>query len=52
MADDHPEPPDPEDDPFACSICGHYLVTVERVRGDDYCGSCKRQYGAGCYTDF
>lgn len=36
--------PDPEDDPFACSICGCYLSELQRVRGDDHCESCKREH--------
>lgn len=36
---------DPEDDPFACSICGEPLGEVKRVEGDDYCDACQREYG-------
>lgn len=42
MRDDRP---DPEDDPFACSLCGVYLGTVDRIEGHDYCEGCRRQYG-------
>lgn len=37
--------PDPEDDPFACSLCGHYLGESRRVQGEDYCESCEREHG-------
>lgn len=45
------ERPDPEDDPFACSICGGPLGELDRVEGRDYCGSCRREYGAECHTE-
>ncbi|WEL29817.1 hypothetical protein [Haloferax volcanii] len=37
---------DPADDPFACSICGCYLGEFDRVRGEDYCESCRRESAA------
>lgn len=37
---------DPEDDPFACSLCGCYLGELKRVKGDDYCDACARDIGA------
>lgn len=43
--------PDPDDDPFACSLCGHYLSSVERVEGHDYCRSCRREYGPDEYHE-
>ena len=43
--------PDPEDDPFACSICGHPLHETERIEGHDYCRFCRREYGPDCYVD-
>lgn len=36
---------DPEDDPFACSICGEPLGTVKRVEGEDYCDPCLSEMG-------
>lgn len=36
--------PDPEDDPFACSICGQPLATVTRIEGEEYCTACTREY--------
>lgn len=38
--------PTPEDDPFACSLCGCYLGTAKRISGDDYCDACAREIGA------
>lgn len=35
--------PDPEDDPFACDICGHYLSELKRLKGE-LCDSCQREY--------
>ncbi len=32
---------DPENDPFACSLCGCYLGEAARVSGEDYCESCR-----------
>lgn len=49
MTDDPPvervahDRPDPEDDPFACDICGHYLSELKRLRGD-LCYSCQREH--------
>ena len=40
------ERPDPEDDPFACSLCGEYLCSAKRVSGEEYCDSCQRELGA------
>jgi len=37
--------PDPEDDPFACSLCGCYLGEVKRISGEEYCDSCQRDIG-------
>jgi len=37
--------PDPEDDPFARSICGQALTTTERIENDGYCDGCLREYG-------
>lgn len=39
------EQPDPEYDPFRCSICGQPLGTVKRVEGADHCDGCLREYG-------
>jgi hypothetical protein len=47
-ADDRP---DPEDDPFACSLCGTYLPGLDRVRGEDYCGSCRSEFGGERVVD-
>jgi len=33
--------PDPDDDPFACSLCGCYLGELTRVQGNDYCDACQ-----------
>lgn len=35
---------DPTEDPFRCSICGQPLGTVKRIRGEDHCDSCIREY--------
>jgi hypothetical protein len=37
---------DPENDPFACSLCGGYLNESQRVAGHDYCRDCRREGGA------
>lgn len=37
--------PDPEDDPFACSICGAPLGELKRVEGEEHCDGCQREYG-------
>lgn len=37
--------PAPEDDPFACSLCGLYLSELQRVSGHDYCRDCRREGG-------
>jgi hypothetical protein len=38
-------PRDPENDPFACSICGQPLGELKRVEGEEYCDACLREYG-------
>lgn len=43
-ADAPEEARDPENDPFACSLCGEFLGETKRVRGDDYCDACKREH--------
>lgn len=35
----------PEEDPFACSICGHPLHELKRVKGEEHCDACQREYG-------
>jgi len=52
--------PGPEDDPFACNICGHYLSELKGLRGE-LCDSCQREHqpeptmgtciGCGRYAD-
>lgn len=37
--------PDPEDDPFACSLCGCALGSVKRLAGEEYCDPCQRDHG-------
>jgi hypothetical protein len=37
--------PDPEDDPFVCSLCGVALGSGKRIAGDDYCDACQREHG-------
>ena len=32
----------PEDDPFACSLCGCYLSETDRIDGSDFCPDCRR----------
>lgn len=45
-SDPRPEDsPDPEDDPFVCSICGAPLGELKRVRGEEHCDMCQREYG-------
>lgn len=39
------ERPKPPEDPFACSLCGQPLGTVERIENEDYCDGCRREYG-------
>lgn len=36
---------DPEDDPFACGICGCSLPESKRILGEEYCDGCQRTYG-------
>lgn len=38
-------PRDPEDDPFACSLCGQPLGELKRVEGEDYCDACLNEMG-------
>lgn len=37
---------DPENDPFACSLCGCYLGERDRVAGENCCGDCRRESNA------
>lgn len=39
------ECPDPEYDPFRCSICGRQIGELKRFRGPEHCESCLREYG-------
>lgn len=38
--------PDPEDDPFACSLCGCAIGEIKRIKGEEYCDTCAREIGA------
>ena len=38
------ERPDPEDDPFACSICGCYIGELKRIKGEP-CDACLADMG-------
>lgn len=38
---DEREQPAPEDDSFACSLCGCYLGERKRLQGDEYCDACQ-----------
>lgn len=37
--------PNPEEDPFACSLCGCALGTAKRISGEEYCDACQREHG-------
>jgi hypothetical protein len=39
------ERPDPEDDPWRCSICGEPLGTLKRVEKEEHCEGCLPEYG-------
>lgn len=43
--------PDPEDDPFACSLCGGYMSSRERLSESDCCDSCRREHGPDEYRN-
>lgn len=38
-------PPNAEDDPFACSLCGSHLGTVKGLSGEEYCDGCQIDIG-------
>lgn len=43
--------PDPQDDPFACSICGAPLGESKRVEGEEHCDGCLRDAGILPYAE-
>ena len=36
----------PEENPFACNICGGSLTSRERIVEDGVCDDCKREHGS------
>lgn len=44
-SDNRPERPDPDDNPWACSICGQPIGLSKRIEGEDYCDVCLSDYG-------